>query len=145
MQKEPSFAVGDTVEVLTGDYERMCGDRLYSRETPGQYEVTAVEYDMGQHKYWLKDDVGHCVHDVAENDLRRVSQKRRITAFAVGEGTTEKSFRAALKSGPIVFTQGDVGKCHKLMKKDLGDNATVSVWGFDIYVDLDDLPNYWNA
>lgn len=143
--RESSFVEGDTVEVLTGGYELMCGDRVYDRETPGQYKVTEVEYEMGEFTYSLVDDRGHTVHDVAENDLRRVTPKRRITAFAIGEGTTQKAFRAALESGPIVFTTGDVGKCHKQIQKDLGDDATVSVWGFDIYVDLDNLPNYWNA
>lgn len=73
MQKEPSFAVGDTVEVLTGDYPVMCGTRVYDWETSGTYEVTSVEYELGQHTYQLVDDTDHTVRDVNEQDLRRVS------------------------------------------------------------------------
>lgn len=76
MQKEPSFAVGDAVEVLTGDYELMCGDRVYSRDATeglyGNYQVVDVEYEMGEYAYHLADANGHTVSYVAENDLRRV-------------------------------------------------------------------------
>lgn len=72
MQKEPSFAVGDTVEVLTGDYSLWCGERLYSRETPGKFTVESLEYDMGNHTYTVVDAAGHKAY-VIEEDLRRSS------------------------------------------------------------------------
>lgn len=80
-----------------------------------------------------------------EDLLERITPKRRLTLYAIGEGTTEEAFRKALTNGPVVMTTGDVGKCHTVLQRLLGEEATVSVWGFDVYVDPDNLPNYWNA
>ncbi len=71
--------------------------------------------------------------------------KRRVTGYAIGEGTTENAFRAALGHGPLVFTTGDAGKCRDAAQKNLGDDATVSIWGFDVWIDPNVRPNYWNA
>lgn len=70
--KESFYNEGDTVEIVNGDYNLMCGERLYSRETPGHFTVTAVEYEMGGFTYTLTDYNGHVVRDVQEHHMRQV-------------------------------------------------------------------------
>lgn len=84
MQKEPSFAVGDTVELLTGDHTLLCGwscrisrmaNEMCDRpvgDTVGLFDIYGVEYDMGEHTYNLINRGHHMVLNVPENDLRRV-------------------------------------------------------------------------
>lgn len=84
MQKESSFAVGDRVELLTGDHTLLCGwcriavqdhyicDRPIG-EAAGLFKVDFPEYEMGAWTYILQNEHGNVVVCVPENDLRRVS------------------------------------------------------------------------
>lgn len=86
MQKEPSFAVGDTVELLTGDYVLLCGwcgiarldnelcERPVDEDTDasGEFEVDSAEYELGDWTYTIQNKHGNVVVEVKEQDLRRV-------------------------------------------------------------------------
>lgn len=78
--KESSFNEGDTVEVLTGDYQLLCGDACKDDEgcdkplgdAEGVFTVETVEYEFGEFYYKLVDGKKNAVWDVREEDLWRV-------------------------------------------------------------------------
>ncbi len=75
--REPYFAVGDTVEVLTGGYELLnpeaTGDAELIGDAEGVYTVKDVEGGWHDMKYTLTDTNGYVVFDVEEEHLRRAS------------------------------------------------------------------------
>lgn len=73
--------------------------------------------------------------------------KRRLTMYAIGErtGIEDEPFRKALIEGSFAFDTTDALRLAQIKQSLIGDDRTVGIWGFDVYVDPDNLPNYWNA
>lgn len=73
--REPYFAVGDTVELLTGGHELLdpegTTDAELIGEAEGTYTVKDVEGGWHDMKYTLTDTNGYVVFDVEEEELRR--------------------------------------------------------------------------
>lgn len=82
-----------------------------------------------------------------DDTLERVNPKRRITMYAIGErtGVEDGPFREALASGRITSEREEAAHIAQIKQSLIGDDRTIGIWGFDVFVDPDNLPNYWNA
>lgn len=125
----PDSPEGSEMFGKTGRVEVVIGKAYNVRidEGQGQYSGRIMTYD--------------------DNTLERINPKQRLTMYAVGvrEGVEDEPFRKALESGSIAYDTAGALSLALDKQVQIGYDRAVGIWCFDIYVDPDNLPKYWNV
>ena len=73
--------------------------------------------------------------------------KRRMNMYVVGElaGGDTESFCAALKGGNYTTDAAQALRFLEIKQMLIGDDRVAKLWGFDVFVNPDNPPVFWNA